>query len=169
MCIRDSTGTQHGDYKGLMIKTDLDGQQIWKKNIQSTGSTEIYALNETPGGSYIGAGYCNSWRSLYLVERNASGGGVFNDCNIVDVNVSGYYDIIPSSRGGYYLIDAGSNIIWINDQGETIFREYVGYANMSIFELEDGDIIIGGYGFIDGNSGGIISLVRLTPLINQNY
>ena len=160
------TGTQHGDYKALMIKTDMDGQQIWKKNIQSTGSTEIYALNETPGGSYIGAGYCNSWRSLYLVERNTSGGGVFNDCNIVDVNVSGYYDIIPSSRGGYYLIDAGSNLTWINDQGETIFREYVGYANMSIFELENGDIIIGGYGFIDGNSGGIISLVRLTPPIN---
>ena len=162
------TGTQHGDYKALIIKTDLNGQQIWKKNIQSIGSTEIVALSETPSGSYIGAGYCNSWRSLYLVERNISGDGVLNDCNIVDDNVSGYYDIIPSSRGGYYLIDAGSNLTWIDDNGETIFREYVGHANMSIFELDNGDIIIGGYGFNDGNSGGIISLVRLTPPINQD-
>ena len=64
------------------------------------------------------------------------------------------------------MIDAGSNLTWINDQGETIFREYVGHANMSIVELDNGDIVVGGYGFNDGNSGGIISLVRLTPPIN---
>ena len=43
-----------------------------------------------------------------------------------------------------------------------------GIRESSLFELDNGDIIIGGYGFNDGNSGGIISLVRLTPLINQD-
>ena len=156
------TGTQHGDYKALLIKTDPSGQQIWKKNIQSIGSTELYAICESPNGGYIGAGYCNSWRSNYLVERNANGGGVWNDCHVVEPSVSGYYDITPSSNGGYYLIDDNSVFTWVNAQGEIIFSQDIEYANMSIIELDGGDIIVGGYGFIDGNSGGTPALMRLS-------
>ena len=156
------TGTQHGDYKALLIKTDPSGQQIWKKNIQSIGSTELYAICESPNGGYIGAGYCNSWRSNYLVERNANGGGVWNDCHVVEPSVSGYYDITPSSNGGYYLIDDNSVFTWVNAQGEIIFSQDIEYANMSIMELENGDIVVGGYGFIDGNSGGTPALMRLS-------
>ena len=156
------TGTQHGDYKALLIKTDPSGQQIWKKNIQSIGSTELYAICESPNGGYIGAGYCNSWRSNYLVERNANGGGVWNDCHVVEPSVSGYYDITPSSNGGYYLIDDNSVFTWVNAQGEIIFSQDIEYANMSIMELDGGDIVVGGYGFIDGNSGGTPVLMRLS-------
>ena len=156
------TGTQHGDYKALLIKTDPNGQQIWKKNIQSIGSTELYAVCESPNGGYIGAGYCNSWRSNYLVERNANGGGVWNDCHVVEPSVSGYYDITPSSNGGYYLIDDNSVFTWVNAQGEIIFSQDIEYANMSIMELDGGDIVVGGYGFIDGNSGGTPALMRLS-------
>ena len=156
------TGTQHGDYKALLIKTDPSGQQIWKKNIQSIGSTELYAVCESPNGGYIGAGYCNSWRSNYLVERNANGGGVWNDCHVVEPSVSGYYDITPSSNGGYYLIDDNSVFTWVNAQGEIIFSQDIEYANMSIMELDGGDIVVGGYGFIDGNSGGTPALMRLS-------
>ena len=156
------TGTQHGDYKALLIKTDPNGQQIWKKNIQSIGSTELYAICESPNGGYIGAGYCNSWRSNYLVERNANGGGVWNDCHVVEPSVSGYYDITPSSNGGYYLIDDNSVFTWVNAQGEIIFSQDIEYANMSIMELDGGDIVVGGYGFIDGNSGGTPVLMRLS-------
>ena len=156
------TGTQHGDYKALLIKTDPNGQQIWKKNIQSIGSTELYAVCESPNGGYIGAGYCNSWRSNYLVERNANGGGVWNDCHVVEPVVNGYYDITPSSNGGYYLIDDNSVFTWVNAQGEIIFSQDIEYANMSIMELDGGDIVVGGYGFIDGNSGGTPVLMRLS-------
>ncbi len=156
------TGTQHGDYKALLIKTDPNGQQIWKKNIQSIGSTELYAVCESPNGGYIGAGYCNSWRSNYLVERNSNGGGVWNDCHVVEPVVGGYYDITPSSNGGYYLIDDNSVFTWVNEQGEIIFSQYIEYANMSIMELDGGDIIVGGKGFIDGDDGGIPSLMRLS-------
>ena len=33
---------------------------------------------------------------------------------------------------------------------------------MSIMELDGGDIVVGGYGFIDGNSGGTPALMRLS-------
>ena len=156
------TGTQHGDYKALLIKTDLSGQQIWKKNIQSIGSTELYAVCESPSGGYVGSGYCNSWRSNYLVERNANGGGVWNDCHVVEPVVNGYYDITPSSNGGYYLIDDNSVFTWVNAQGEIIFNQDIEYANMSIMELDNGDIVVGGKGFIDGNSGGTPALMRMS-------
>ena len=156
------TGTQHGDYKALLIKTDPNGQQIWKKNIQSIGSTELYAVCESPNGGYIGAGYCNSWRSNYLVERNANGGGVWNDCHVVEPVVNGYYDITPSSNGGFYLIDDNSVFTWVNAQGEIIFSQDIEYANMSIMELDGGDIIVGGKGFIDGGIGGTTALMRLS-------
>jgi len=161
------TGTQHGDYKALLIKTDSNGQQIWKKNIQSVGSTEIYAICKSPNGGYVGAGYCNSWRNNYLVERNVSGSGIWNDCHIVEPTVSGYYDITPSSNGGYYVIDGSSNFKWVNSQGEIIFSQHIDHANMSIMELDNGDIVVGGYGFIDGNSGGTPALMRLS--FSSNY
>jgi hypothetical protein len=156
------TGTQHGDYKALLIKTDPNGQQIWKKNIQSIGNTELYAVCESPNGGYIGAGYCNSWRSNYLVERNANGGGVWNDCHVVEPVVGGYYDITPSSNGGYYLIDDNSVFTWVNAQGEIIFSQDIEYANMSIMELDGGDIVVGGKGFIEGDGGGTPALMRLS-------
>ena len=37
------------------------------------------------------------------------------------------------------------------------------FVNQSIIELDDGDLVIGGFGFREGNSGGPISLLRLDP------
>ena len=76
--------------------------------------------------------------------------------------VNGYYDITPSSNGGFYLIDDNSVFTWVNAQGEIIFSQDVEYANMSIMELNGGDIVIGGKGFIDGGIGGTPALMRLS-------
>ena len=35
--------------------------------------------------------------------------------------------------------------------------------NQSIIELDDGDLVIGGFGFREGNSGCPVSLLRLDP------
>ena len=52
--------------------------------------------------------------------------------------------------------------MWINAQGDILMSKNIGDANMSIIELDDGDIVVGGYGFIDGNIGGTPALVRLS-------
>ena len=75
----------------------------------------------------------------------------------------GYYDITASSRGGYYLIDERSFLTKIDDEGTIIFSIQLYQVNQSIIELEDGDIVVGGYGFREGNDGGAISLIRLDP------
>ena len=89
-----------------MVKTDLNGNQIWKKAKNSTGDAILYSICKSPDGNYIAAGFCNSWRSNLIVKRNAlNGNNIWNQCIIGEFNVSGIYDITPASGGGYYLID----------------------------------------------------------------
>ena len=157
------SGTQHGSYNHYMVKTDSDGNQIWKKKAQSIGDALLHSICPTPSGGFIAAGFCNSFRSNYLIERNNSGGKVWEDCFIDETSRYGYYDIVLSSDGGYFLIDELSHLVKIDANGDILYDIKLNHVNQSIMELEGGDIVIGGYGFREGNSGGPISLLRLNP------
>ena len=151
-------------YKHFMVKTNADGDQIWKKKAASVGDAILYAICESPNGGYVAAGFCNSWRSNFVIERNPNqGSGNWNSCIIGEMNVSGFYDITPAIGGGYYLIDEGSYLTKLDDQGEVIFTHNVQDANLSVIELDNGDIVIGGSGaFLDGGYGGGANITRLS-------
>jgi len=97
------------------------------------------------------------------VERNSSGGIDWDNCFIDESSHYGYYDITPSSGGGYYLIDDICYLTKIDDSGEIIYSAKLNHVNQSVIELDDGDVVMGGFGFREGNSGGPISLLRLDP------
>ena len=157
------SGTQHGAYNHYMVKANSDGEQIWKKKTSSIGDALLYAVCPSPSGGYIGAGFCNSFRSNFLVERNSSGNKQWDDCFIDETSHYGYYDITPASGGGYYLIDDICYLTKTDEAGSIIFSVQLNHVNQSVIELDDGDIVMGGYGFREGNSGGPISLLRLDP------
>ena len=158
------SGEQHGAYKHFMVKANSDGEQLWKKKTQSVGDALLYSVCENQNGGYLAAGFCNSWRSNFLVERNTSGGGIsWENCHIDTISHYGFYDITPSSDGGYYLVDDMSYVTKINASGEIIFSVRLEQVNQSVLELDDGDIVVGGFGFREGNVGGPIALLRLTP------
>ena len=157
------SGEQHGAYKHFMVKAGTDGEQIWKKKTQSVGDALLYAVSQTLNGGYVSAGFCNSWRSNFLIERNSSGIKEWEDCFIDESSHYGYYDITPSSDGGYFLIDDVCYLTKIDAVGTLIFSVKLNNVNQSVLELDDGDIVIGGFGFREGNSGGPISLLRLDP------
>ena len=157
------SGEQHGAYKHFMVKADSDGGQIWKKKTQSVGDALLYAVYETQSGGYVSAGFCNSWRSNLLVERNSSGNLAWEECFIDESSHYGYYDMTPSSAGGYYLIDDICYLTKTDEAGSIIFSVQLAHVNQSVIELDDGDLVIGGFGFREGNSGGPISLLRLDP------
>jgi len=157
------SGEQHGAYKHFMVKADSDGEQIWKKKTQSVGDALLYAVCETPSAGFVSAGFCNSWRSNLLVERNGSGSIAWEDCFIDESSHYGYYDITPSSDGGYYLIDDICYLTKVNTTGEITYSVKLSHVNQSVIECENGDVVMGGYGFREGNSGGPISLLRLDP------
>ena len=82
---------------------------------------------------------------------------------IGDISVSGFYDITPAIGGGYYLIDERSYLTKLDEDGEVIFTHHVKDANLSVIELDNGDIIIGGSGaFLDGGYGGGANITRLS-------
>ena len=157
------SGTQHGAYKHFMVKTSSEGDQIWKKKNESIGDAILFAVCEAPDGGYVTAGFCNSWRTNLILKRNGSGNIEWEKCFIEGSNNYGYYDIIPSSGGGYYLIDDVCYLTKTDDIGNIIFSVRLGHINQSVIELDDGDLVIGGFGFREGNSGGPISLLRLDP------
>ena len=157
------SGTQHGAYNHYMVKANSDGEQIWKKKTSSIGDALLYAVCPSPSGGYIGAGFCNSFRSNFLVERNSSGNKQWDDCFIDETSHYGYYDITPAAGGGYYLIDDICYLTKTDEAGSIIFSVQLNHVNQSVIELDDGDIVMGGYGFREGNSGGPISLLRLDP------
>ena len=157
------SGTQHGAYKFFVVKTDTDGNQIWKKAKNSVGDAILYSICLAPDGNYVAAGFCNSWRSNLVVKRNAANGNnVWNECIIGEFNVSGIYDITPAQGGGYYFIDERSYLTKINEEGEVIFTEQT-LGNQAVIELNNGDVIIGGgNAFLDGGYGGVARIVKLT-------
>ena len=157
------SGEQHGAYKHFMVKAASDGEQIWKKKTASVGDALLYAVYETPSAGFVSAGFCNSWRSNLLVERNGSGSIAWEDCFIDESSHYGYYDITPSSDGGYYLIDDICYLTKVNTTGEITYSVKLSHVNQSVIECENGDVVIGGFGFREGNSGGPISLLRLDP------
>ena len=157
------SGEQHGAYKHYMVKADSDGNQIWKKKTQSVGDALLHTIIESHNGGYIAAGFCNSWRSNFLVERNGSGGMVWENCFIDSASHFGYYDITPAAQGGYYLIDDICYLTKVNALGDITFSVKLSHVNQSVIECENGDVVMGGYGFREGNSGGPISLLRLDP------
>ena len=157
------SGTQHGAYKFFVVKTDTDGNQIWKKAKNSVGDAILYSICLAPDGNYVAAGFCNSWRSNLVVKRNAANGNnVWNECIIGEFNVSGIYDITPAHGCGYYFIDERSYLTKINEEGEVIFTEQT-LGNQAVIELNNGDVIIGGgNAFLDGGYGGVARIVKLT-------
>ena len=157
------SGTQHGAYKFFVVKTDTDGNQIWKKAKNSVGDAILYSICLAPDGNYVAAGFCNSWRSNLVVKRNAANGNnVWNECIIGEFNVSGIYDITPAHVGGYFFIDERSYLNKIIEEGEVIFTEQT-LGNQAVIELNNGDVIIGGgNAFLDGGYGGVARIVKLT-------
>ena len=55
------------------------------------------------------------------------------------------------------------NLTKIDETGEIIYSAKLNHVNQSVIELNDGDVVMGGFGFREGNSGGPISLLRLDP------
>ena len=157
------SGTQHGDYKWFMVKTDPDGNQIWKKAKSTIGDAILYGLIEDPNGGYVAAGFCNSWRSNFITKRNPNNGNnTFTECIIGEFNVAGVYDITPATGGGYYLIDERSYLTKVDESGQVIFSEQVG-SNLAVIELDNGDVVVGGDGaFLDGGYGGFATITRMS-------
>ena len=138
------SGTSHGAYKHFMVKTDAEGNEIWKKRFGNNTQQSLNAVCEAPDGNYVAAGYCNNYSNAYIVQRGSNSGTMqWNNC----YDNNGYEwinDIIPAVDGGYYLLDKYFYLIKADEYGDIIWSVELDYANQSLIELNDGTLILAG-------------------------
>jgi hypothetical protein len=151
------------NYNGQLIKTDSNGNLIWKQSFNFGNYTNFTTVKETGDGGYIVCGteyFSNkgialktdalgieSWRKTYggIVEINnidkTSDGG-FVMCGSIKAN--------SSSRSDIYIIRT-------NSVGDTLWTETFGDASdntaRAIKETPSGDFILCGYNTNPGASG----------------
>lgn len=176
------------DYRGIVVKTDINGLEQWTKNYLGF----IRALIQTPDGGYAFVGEKWSFDFFYFskndmwliktdsngaVEWNQSYGGNFNEAA---------YGLIQSADGGYILAGytdsygAGEKDMWLikTDANGTLQwdQSYGGNMNEEAFGLiqtVDGGYALAGYTESYGNGKKDVWLIKTdvngTIQWNQTY
>jgi len=164
----------------LLVKTDIDGVQIWSKIFGGTGWEYGYSVCQTASDSgYIVAGYTTSSgegsRDVYLVKTDSEGNELWTNTfggTGLDVGMSvcetgngsyficGYTESSGAGEDDIFLVkaDSGGNEVWT--------RAYGGSASErgnSIQRTSDGNFIIAGstatYGYGNRNAW----LIKIDP------
>ena len=157
------SGTSHGAYKHFIVKTDSEGNSLFKKRFGTNTQQSLNSVIEALGGGYIATGYCNNYNDLYIVKFDTGGSILWEHC--IPANQDNFYgwdhgnDIIHSQSGGYYIVGTSSTypqsnggddiyLVKIDDLGDTLWTDFIGGTaddqGQAVVESESGDLIIVG-------------------------
>ncbi|MCX6350875.1 MAG: hypothetical protein NTX03_03325 [Bacteroidetes bacterium] len=92
---------------GVILKTDINGNQIWKKRYGGTGYNNIYSVHPTADGGYIACGSTNSkgnankFADAWILKLNEKGevewdttyGNIADDC---------FYEVCQTKDNYFY-------------------------------------------------------------------
>ena len=136
--------TSKGDYDGMIIKYNANGEVEWAKGVGGTYSDEITTVAETTDGGFIVGGSFWSGRidlenGVELIRRDSS----YNDGMIIKYNIKGELEwarVIGGTGGDY-----------INSVAETLDGGYIvgGYFGSSSIDLRNG-VVLTNKGAYDG-------------------
>jgi len=72
-----TTSYTHGDWDFLVYKVDAAGAKLWRRNLGGSGAEQGYAIEQTPDGGYLVAGYSSTYsngqRDMLVYKLNAAG------------------------------------------------------------------------------------------------
>jgi hypothetical protein len=157
------SGTSHGDYKHFIVKTDSEGNSLFKKRFGTNTQQSLNSVIEAPDGGYVATGYCNNYNDLYIVKFDTEGTMLWEHCLPADEdNFYGWdhgNDIIHAQSGGYYIVGTSSTypqsnggddiyLVKIDEVGDTLWTDFIGGIaddqGQAIVESDDGNLIIAG-------------------------
>ena len=157
------SGTSHGDYKHFIVKTDSEGNSLFKKRFGTNTQQSLNSVIEAPDGGYVATGYCNNYNDLYIVKFDTEGTMLWEHCLPADEdNFYGWdhgNDIIRAQSGGYYIVGTSSTypqsnggddiyLVKIDEVGDTLWTDFIGGIaddqGQAIVESDDGNLIIVG-------------------------
>ena len=157
------SGTSHGAYKHFMVKTDSEGNQIWKKRFGNNTQQSLNAVLENTDGSFVATGYTNNYDDLYIVKRNIEGDldwqKTIDHSDSDDWDTDQGNDIILAHGGGFYILGstnmypatAGQDDFWllkVNSEGDTLWTDVIGGEwwdiGQSLIQIENGNLLLFG-------------------------
>ena len=155
------SGTSHGAYKHFMVRTDADGNQIWKKRFGNNTQQSLNAVCEAIDGSFVATGYTNNYDDLYIVKRNREGDQEWE--KIIDYSENDDWDtdqgndIILANDGGFYILGStnmypatsGQDDFWLiktDSDGDTLWTDVIGGEwwdiGQSLIQIENGNLLL---------------------------
>lgn len=114
----DATGN-HGNYDLLVVKTDPDGNTLWKKLYGSTGFENTGNILNTSDGGYLMGGTCganngdvsgNHGSTDYWIVKLDNAGNIQWQKSYGGSNSENLYNIKETSDGGYIAIGNSTSI-----------------------------------------------------------
>ncbi|MEO6168936.1 MAG: T9SS type A sorting domain-containing protein [Chitinophagales bacterium] len=154
----------YGSYNILLVRTDADGNALWKKIMQGSGDDLVNSVVETESHDYIIAGTTSSYgedagsfyKDIYLMKVDDDGNFIWGKTYGTAGNYDEAFDVIETYDGHYaatgryitsgafhcFLLktDADGDMIYMKAFGDTL-HNVTGYAIANTF---DGGYIITG-------------------------
>ena len=121
----DSYGN-NGRKDVLIVKTDLDGEELWSNNIGISVADDVgYSIRQTPDGGYIVGGTQMIYETsrAYIVKTDAFGNKIWSTASITQDSVQGRA-ITLTPDGGYALSGFAQRYV-IDDNGNSLLEEDV--------------------------------------------
>jgi len=149
------------DYKGLLIKTDANGEKEWHKIYEN--STSLYAVRQTSDGGFVATGYyeCDTlpgcYPDIYLLKTDFSGNVEWEQSDGTAENNDWARDVIETQDGSFMITGTWNDDGWnskaalrkYSSSGDLIwgktFSNSTANEGNALMEISDGSIVFVGY------------------------
>lgn len=173
-----------GKSDAWIVKTDIRGQELWRKAFGGPGSDRVNAVIENAEGNYMVVGSRQKISrktkkllraSAWIIELDENGEEVWS-AGLGDTGQDEFTNIIQTADGGYAIAGyttskgAGKSDIWLvrlDGNKKLLWQKFYGGTESegahSLIETRDGDFVVAGSSSSYGKGSADILLIKINP------